>query len=167
MEMLRQDRTALIDSLVSLFESRGLIDPTCRALLRTSFEAWASGSHAVALHMLIPRFEASLRRILKARGARTVAEQAGAYQELTLDALLTNGIAAGFPDGLIRLFRIVFTLQGGPNLRNRVSHGLASDAECNELSVYLVLYCCLQLLRWEVRTLYADDEHGGEPVSGS
>ena len=166
MEMLRQDRTALIDSLVSLFESKRLVDPTCRALLRTSFEAWVAGSHAVALHMLIPRFEASLRRILKARGARTIAEKTGVYQELTLDALLTNGIAAGFPDGLIRLFRIVFTLQGGPNLRNRVSHGLASDAECNELSVYLVLYCYLQLLRSEVRTLDASDEHRGNPVSG-
>jgi len=166
-EMLRQDRPALIDNLVSSFESRGLVDPRCRALLRTSFEAWTSGSHAVVLHMLIPRFEASFRRLLKARGAKTVAEKTGTYQELSLDALLINGIAAGFPDGLIRLFRIVFTLQGRPNLRNGVSHGLAIDVDCNELSVCLVLYCYLQLLRWEISILDAHDEYGKTGLDAS
>jgi len=166
LEMLRRDRAALIDGLMTSFESRGLVDPRCRALLRTSFEVWASGSHAVALHMLIPRFEGSLRRLFSAKGTETVTEKNGVYQEQTLDALLTNERAVRFPDGLIRLFRIVFTLQGRPNLRNRVCHGLAIDDECNELSVYRVLYCYLQLLRWEIRALDGDDDQvkeGGSP----
>lgn len=164
--MLRQDRAALIDGLTQRFELRRLVDPRCRALLRTSFEAWASGSHAVALHMLIPRFEGSLRRLFRARGADTVTENSGVYQEQTLDALLTSEEATRFPDGLIRLFRIVFTLQGGPNLRNRVCHGLAIDAECNEHSVFLVLYCYMQLLRWEIRLLdHHDDDRAEEEES--
>ena len=166
LEMLRRDRDALIDGLMTSFESRGLVDPRCRALLRTSFEVWASGSHAVALHMLIPRFEGSLRRLFSATGTETVTEKSGVYQEQTLDALLTNERAVRFPDGLIRLFRIVFTLQGRPNLRNRVCHGLAIDDECNELSVYRVLYCYLQLLRWEIRSLDGDDDQA-EEESGS
>jgi hypothetical protein len=168
LEMLRRDRAALINGLMTSFESRGLVDPRCRALLRTSFEVWASGSHAVALHMLIPRFEGSLRRLFSAKGAETVTERSGVYREQTLDALLTKERAlATFPDGLIRLFRIVFTLQGRHNLRNRVCHGLGIDDECNELSVYRVFYCYFQLLRWEIRSLDgADDqveEEGGSP----
>jgi hypothetical protein len=150
-QMVSDSQTEATAEIATLFLAKNIVDRRCERLLKEGLQAWANRSYAVALHMLVPRFEDSFRRLLRAMGGETVVERNGIYQEATLDDMLQIAEKTGrISRGLLRLFRIVFTLQGGPNLRNRVCHGLASDSECDELSAYQVLYCFVQLLRWKL-----------------
>lgn len=89
------------------------------------------GRFTIALHLLCPALEESVREYLKARGMRVRGvDKDGVESDLSLSALLAHGEAMRhIPEDIIWNLRSLFADPLGPNLRNRVAHGLLDEGE--------------------------------------
>jgi len=106
------------------------------------------GNYLVALHLLIPQLENSLRYILRESGIVTSSlTQQGIQEERLSDYLLEH------PD-FIKIFsrdikfeiECLFTSKSGANIRNRLAHGLIDANEFNSAlfgySWWFILHLC-------------------------
>jgi len=74
--------------------------------------------------------------------------------------------AGTMPSALVRLLQTVFSEEWGLNLRNRVAHGLATEADCSQANLDKVLHNALLLAG--IRLVEQDDgSEGGETGGGS
>ena len=131
----------------------------------------------IALHLLVPQFESSLRRLYAAATMNDLREKQGRFTSASLSDILKDQEFEIHP-GLKRLWAIIFSgggglglkkdVETGLNLRNKIAHGLISDAGCNYANTFLVIHCLLQLLivdpesawqpfEWSDRTNDPDD----------
>ena len=150
-----------LDGLVATFVAYGLVRDSQAALLRAGLVAWRDSRPIEAVHLLVPRFEGAVREALAAHGVPvTRFRQGGAYHWQALDALLNAGGSKGvFPPGILRLFRVVMTIDGGLNLRNTVCHGYADEGNhCSEGAADLAAYCLFQMLRFGVLASARDSD---------
>ncbi len=109
------------------------------ALIPSGHElSWARGllhglnrDFASASAMLVPQLEHLVRVHLKAAGVHTrIVDDLGVETEKGLAALLDDPkIEPILGEDMRFEFRSLFTDQAGPNLRNTIAHGLASDSE--------------------------------------
>lgn len=120
---------------------------------------WAQGLYAgfvgdmpTAVHLLIPQLEHAIRRLLMGSGAQVSGvDDAGVQMMFGLNTLLFNPKLKELVGAdLTFTLQALLTDQVGPNLRNRMAHGLLTDADCYSYSaVYLwviaLRLCCLPL----------------------
>lgn len=101
---------------------------------------WAgySSDYLVAVHLLVPQIENSVRAILKNEGFSTSIEEDGVETEKQLGRLLeTSGIEKIFNEDLVFEMRALLCEPFGANLRNELAHGLIGDKSLNSIfSVY-------------------------------
>lgn len=104
-----------------------------------------------SIHILVPQIEAVLRALLLYKKVQTPSrffENEEKINEILLHTLLRdNKVKALLGDDFATYMQLKFTDQLGPNLRNRVSHGLLdSITECSYETSYPVLHVILMLL---------------------
>ncbi|OVZ64369.1 hypothetical protein CDO46_09165 [Pigmentiphaga sp. NML030171] len=85
-----------------------------------------------AIHILMPQFEHMVRVVLKEAGAQTTSRQDDIEMELGLSALVElPQMKERFGEHLTFTVRALMCKPLGPNLRNKVAHGLAGSNLCN------------------------------------
>jgi hypothetical protein len=141
-------------------------------LYALGFARFFHGDFPSAAYLLIPQLEASLRHILKARGADPTKRRDDATEEdRSIDAIIANhrgDLVDMMGEPLLDELNRIFNLQPGPALRHEVAHGQLSEGQCYSADVIYacwLLYriCCLPLIaRWDefVRPGLAIEEPG-------
>lgn len=117
--------------------------------------AGLTGDIAIAVHMLVPQVENSLRHILQERGVITSELKSwGLQEDQRLGSLLRNEelIKALGKDLLLDL-RAILVEPTYTNLRNKVAHGLASAGELYAPTAVYFWWLCLRLclLPWKIK----------------
>ncbi len=98
-------------------------------------------------HLIVPQIENSVRLIFGANKLKITAVREGVQQERDLNQLLTDPEAEKiFGKDLLWEMRSLLIEKTGPNLRNRVCHGLMSSADINNSSSIFLLWLTLHLI---------------------
>jgi hypothetical protein len=128
-------------------------------LFTSGFLDFFRGDMIAGLHTLVPQLENSLRHVLRMHGHDTTKLNEDMTQEnLSLTSLLDRlrpELDAILGANLVTDIDNVFNHPSGPNLRNRLAHGLLSDWDAfGHDSIYacwvIFQLCCLPLLRaWD------------------
>jgi hypothetical protein len=125
-------------------------------LIDRGLAAYFSGDEVAAGCVLIPELEAALRQLLGIAGGSIFRENRyGGLRERTLDEILREPLLATvFGDAGQRIcwyFRALLTDPRGPNIRNRISHGLLSRAGFDRVVVDRILHALLLIALVRVR----------------
>ncbi len=99
-------------------------------------------------HLIIPQIENSVRLIFAMNKLKvTSVSSDGVQEERDLNQLLSDPNAEGiFDKDLIWEMRSILTEKCGPNLRNRVCHGLIDSQDINNSSSLFLLWLIIYLL---------------------
>jgi hypothetical protein len=156
---IMEDHAIGDDDLAILCVNSPFVPADRAAIFTTGLLRFLQGDMTAALHILVPQLENALRNILKDLGCDVVRLNDDMTQEeLGLSALFDRFSAEleqCFGTALVADMRNVFILRAGPQLRDRIAHGLISDWE--SFSPDAVYACwliyqlvCMPLLRqWE------------------
>lgn len=128
-------------------------------------DAWVRGDMLVATHLLIPQLENSLRILVERAGGRTTTlNSEGLQQDRTLGSVLSAGELEDIlgPNVMFDL-RCLLIERFGANLRNLLSHGVASYADVYSPAASYLCWLVLHLCVVPVLRTSQDKETGGEP----
>lgn len=155
MGRLRQEKQLTLESLLELFDGSPLITEDNRDFLVKGFEAYLNGENMICCHVLIPLFEALLRRLMEMNGASILCAQQDPKEGnryLSLDGLLDSNVAKEcLKEDLITYFRVLYVSPSGWNLRNLVSHGLLPSDSFNYMMSDRVVHSILILSQFRVK----------------
>jgi hypothetical protein len=160
---LRRDLHLHQDDLVAHLVASPYVELDDLPFIRVGADRYLRDDRISALHVLVPRVEQMIRRILRAAGTEITALRDGELRERPLGELLRAGEADGtLPSPLARLLQAVLSEDWGFNLRNRVAHGLLRPDDCSQSNVDRVLQIALLLARIRLTPqVPADDETKG------
>jgi hypothetical protein len=145
---LRQELHLHQDDLVTHLAVSSFVEADDLPFIRVGVDRYLRDDHISALHVLVPRVEQMIRRILRAAGTEITALRDGELRERPLGELLRAGEADGtLPSPLARLLQAVLSEDWGLNLRNRTAHGLVRPEDCSQPNVDRVLHIALLLAR--------------------
>jgi len=110
------------------------------------------GNYGAAVSVLVPQLEQVVRVMLKRHDVHTLfVDENSVESEKSLNALLdmteTEDI---FGAGMVMEMKAMLVVQGGPNLRNDVAHGLLDDNSAWSYSALYMWWFCLRLVTWPV-----------------
>jgi len=143
---LRSEKDLKVENLVSIFRNSGFINENDLPFLRIAVERYLAGDLVSAIHLLVPRIEQIIRRILRKAGVNTTALLQGAMRERLLGELLRAQEAMEvLSSPLARLLQATLSEEWGLNLRNRVAHGLINEAECSQSNADRLLHTVILL----------------------
>ncbi|MEH0841890.1 DUF4209 domain-containing protein [Micromonospora sp. CPCC 205711] len=122
-----------------------------------------NGDFASAAFVLVPQLEQLVRQGLKRNGVYTLlVDEMGVETEKGLSALLRMPEAIHFlGPGLALELRALLCEQQGPNLRNNLAHGLATDAEAWSHSSVYAWWLCLRIVAHSVFQMRAQGVMSG------
>jgi len=135
-----------------LLRNHPLVAEDRKDIVVQSLVAGIEGNRVVFLHLIIPQLENSIREIVAKAGGKTTAMKQGVMREIDSNQLLTddnagkNKIISALGEDIVWDLRTLLVEQAGPNLRNRVCHGLATSAELNSLNAVYLLWLVLHIL---------------------
>lgn len=117
-------------NFVSLARQSPIVPPDREQLFGKALFAGVEGDFATAIHLLTPQLEHMVRWHLKAAGTGTTSlDPDGIEREKGLTALLKGPSATDvFGDEIPFELNALFCDPIGPNLRNKVAHGLLDDS---------------------------------------
>jgi hypothetical protein len=145
-DKLRNEFQLHQEDLVAHLAASPFVEPDDLPFLRVAADRYLQGDRICVMHVLVPRVEQMIRRILKAAGTEITALRDGELRERPLGELLRAGEADGaFSVPLVRLLQAVLSEEGGLNLRNRVAHGLTTPGDCSQANVDRILHTALLL----------------------
>ena len=127
----------------SKFVPKDRVDIYERAII-AGFE----GDLLVFVHLIIPQLENSVRLIFGTNKLKiTSVLPSGVQREKDMNELLTDDNAEKiFGKDLLWEMRSLLIEQSGPNLRNRICHGLANSEDVNSASSIFLLWLTVYLL---------------------
>lgn len=110
------------------------------------------GNYGAAVSVLVPQLEQAVRVMLRRHNVHTLlVDESGVESEKSLNALLemteTEDV---FGAGMVMEMKAMLVVQGGPNLRNDVAHGLLDDNSAWSYSALYMWWFCLRLVTWPV-----------------
>lgn len=110
------------------------------------------GNYGAAVSVLVPQLEQVVRVMLRRHDVHTLfVDEHDVESEKSLNALLdmteTEDI---FGAGMVMEMKAMLVVQGGPNLRNDVAHGLLDDNSAWSYSALHMWWFCLRLVTWPV-----------------
>ncbi|GAB2472164.1 hypothetical protein GCM10027030_03290 [Luteococcus sediminum] len=110
------------------------------------------GNFGAAVSVLVPQLEQVVRVMLRRHDVYTLfVDEQGVESEKSLKALLdmteTEDV---FGAGMVMEMKAMLVVQGGPNLRNDVAHGLLDDNSAWSYSALYMWWFCLRLVTWPV-----------------
>jgi len=96
-------------------------------IVKRGLDAYFSGDHLVAIHLLIPQIEGATRKLLELTGGTTYKQgRSGGYFLKIFDKMLRDeGIVRSLEEDTALYMRILYTDPRGWNLRNDVCHGIS------------------------------------------
>ncbi|WP_156388266.1 MULTISPECIES: DUF4209 domain-containing protein [unclassified Rhodococcus (in: high G+C Gram-positive bacteria)] len=127
------------------------------------------GNYGAAVSVLVPQLEQVVRVMLKRHDVHTVfVDEHGVESEKSLNALLDMTETSNvFGEGIVMEMKAMLIVQGGPNLRNDIAHGLLDDNSAWSYSALYMWWFCLRLVTWPVikmmdhaRTQGAESDEG-------
>jgi len=147
-----------------------------RTIFSRGIAAGLDGDLLLFTHLIIPQIENSVRMLVGAAGGKTTSYRDGLMKERDLNQLLTEkdpGIDgdAALGEDLLWELRALLVEQSGPNLRNRICHGLATIDECGSSSAMYLVWLTLFLLAHFAQENKSNTEaegpakSAGQPVS--
>ncbi|EGQ3663573.1 DUF4209 domain-containing protein [Staphylococcus pseudintermedius] len=106
-----------------------------------------------ALHILVPQFESTVRRMFSKAGYSTTSIRKGnTQQEVTFNEfLLRDDVKFAFGNDVHKLIQIVMVEQSGLNLRNEIAHGLIDFSKINYTKCILIVYLFLVITRYNIK----------------
>lgn len=134
------------------------------------------GNYGAAVSILVPQLEQIARVMLKRHDVHTLlVDEHGVESEKSLNALLdmteTEDI---FGAGMVMEMKAMLVVQGGPNLRNDIAHGILDDNSAWSYSALYMWWFCLRLVTWPViemmdhaRTQAAESGQGSMATDGA
>lgn len=160
LDVLRCEHRVKERDFVDLAALSPIVPPDRQILIGKALFAGYEHDFVTALHLLVPQIEHLVRHRLQRAGVITAKLDAdGIETEVGLSALMDIPEANNvFGEDIAFEFRALFCDACGPNLRNRVAHGLLDDRECN--SVYTV-YAWWLTLRLVFNSYWAAREKAG------
>lgn len=132
-------------------------------IVKKGLDAYFSGDHLVAIHLLIPQIECAIRKLLELAGGTTYRPgRSGAYFVKTFDEMIREEmIIQSIGEDATLYFRILYTDQRGWNLRNDVCHGISLPKEfCIQVSdrVFHTLLLLSQIREQKEQEKHKHDE---------
>lgn len=120
------------------------------AIYATGLHAGLTGDLLVAVHLLIPQLEHSIRHVLAGRGVITSGLDArGIQDERNLNTLLyLPAMRPIFGDDITLDLQGLLVERHGSNLRNRLAHGLLHHDEFFSPRVLYLWWLTLRLCAW-------------------
>jgi hypothetical protein len=154
LEQISEDHAVRPEDVAGVTERNELVPLDKVTLISRGLYYGFLGDLQLALHLLIPQFENSLRFVLHQRGAlASTMDSAGLQKELNLNTLLPGHPALEqiFGKNLLWDFWALLVARWGGNIRNHVAHGMAADdGFFTPESIYtwclLLKFYCLPLL---------------------
>jgi hypothetical protein len=150
--ILKDDAQQWKKGIKELLRDHPLVPEDRTEIVFRSLVAGIEGDRIVFLHLIIPQLENSIREIAAKAGGKTTIMKQGVMREIDLNRLLTDDnagkqeIVRVLGEDVVWDLRTLLVEQAGPNLRNRVSHGLATFAELNSPNAVYLLWLVLQIL---------------------
>lgn len=139
--------------LIPLVRSNPFVPTGREGIFARGLGAGLRGDLLVAVHLLVPQLENSIRTILRENGAQTTSLSSdGIQKEKNLNDLFTlTEMADTFGEDLTFDLLGLLAEDWGANLRNRIAHGLLSHGDCySEDAMYAwwltLRLCCIPLL---------------------
>ena len=141
------------DAVIAYLDKCPIFDAPTRTLIYDGVRRIFAGDHVGAVHILVPRLEATIRSIVAALGLPTTRVNAQGSEMLLLKALLNSLRRSNALED-----RFVFTIEvaldrPGWNVRNEVAHGWITPEDCSPTTTdrLLQLVLALGLLRLQAR----------------
>jgi hypothetical protein len=164
-EKLRDEFQVHQEDLVAHLAASPFVEPDDLPFLRTAADRYLFGDLIAALHVLVPRVEQMIRRILRAAGSEVTAQRDGELRERPLGELLRAAESDQvFSTALTRLLQAVLSEEWGRNLRNRVAHGLVTVGDCSQADVDRVLLIALHLAGLRLKEPAEERAEAPEPA---
>lgn len=106
------------------------------------------GNYGAAVSVLVPQLEHVVRVMLKRHDVYTLfVDERGVESEKSLNALLDMAETERiFGAGMVMEMKAMLVVQGGPNLRNDIAHGLLNDNAAWSYSALYAWWFCLRLV---------------------
>jgi hypothetical protein len=138
--------------LVSLCTESPSVPEGHEMLWGTGLALGLAGNHGAAVSMLVPQLEQVVRVMLRRNDVHTLfVDEHGVESEKSLNALLDMPeTEAIFGSGMVMEMKAMLVVQGGPNLRNDIAHGLLSDGSAWSYSALYMWWFCLRLVMYPV-----------------
>jgi len=116
------------------------------------------GSYGAAVSVLVPQLEQVVRVMLRRHDVYTlIVDEDGVESEKSLNALLDMTEAEDiFGAGMVMEMKAMLAVQGGPNLRNDIAHGLLDDNSAWSYSALYMWWFCLRLVTSPVIAMMDD-----------
>lgn len=138
-----------VDDIAQTYVTRRLVRDDHLELLRLGLRYWSTREYAAAIHLLVPRIEATLRLILSAYGIEVAVRDDAGYRWLPLGTVLNAAkLHDRLPREIFYLLELALTRATGREIRNRAFHGLMPSADFGAGTAALVMYCLFLLLNW-------------------
>ena len=161
LEALLLEHRFCVDDFIDLAMQSPFVPAGREILFGRGLFAGCDYDFATAIHLLTPQIEHSIRLILKQEGVSTThLDQDGVETEKGLASLIFESAAEEiFGPDLRFEINTLFCEPTGPNLRNRIAHGLLNDNESQ--SVYSI-YAWWLTLKLVVNSALAASEPDAE-----
>lgn len=141
------------ESIVSYLLASPIFEKIRKDFLVKGIKAYLADDFLVALHILIPQIEASIRKLAEKIGAPILKpSRSGGFNYKNLDDLLTDkNIISVLGEDMCLYLRVLFSDPRGWNLRNNVCHGISPIETFNQMAADRVFHVllCLALVREE------------------
>lgn len=151
-EKLIEDYNLDSKEIMKKIDRWGLLDDRNRPFVETGIQKFFEEDYISSMHILIPQFESTLRRMFANVGYPTTSIKKGTAQhEETFNEFLNReDIKSSLGENVHKLIQIVMVEQSGLNLRNEIAHGLIKFSEITKTKNILVIYLYLILTRYSI-----------------
>jgi len=138
--------------MVSLCMESPIVPEGHETLWAAGLALGLGGDYGAAVSVLVPQLEQVVRVMLKRNDVHTLfVDEHGVESEKSLNALLDMAETEDiFGAGMVMEMKAMLVVQGGPNLRNDLAHGLLNDNSAWSYSALYMWWFCLRLVTWPV-----------------
>jgi len=149
--LLGDDTRAWAEAINDLVRQSAFVPVDRQEIYGRGIVAGLDGDLLLFTHLIIPQIEHSVRQLVGQAGGKTTSYRDGLMKERDLNQLLTEKDAgrdayAVLGEDLTWELRASLVEQSGPNIRNRVCHGLATIVECESPAAKYLLWLVLYLI---------------------
>ncbi|PFT62607.1 hypothetical protein COK67_20055 [Bacillus cereus] len=141
-----------VDDIMGKFDRWGLLDNRNRPFIEIGIKKFLEEDYISSVHILVPHFESTLRRLFANAGYPTtsIKKRTAQHEETFNEFLNREEIKSLLGDDVHKLIQIVMVEQAGLNLRNEIAHGLINFSDITNTQCILVIYLFLILTRYRI-----------------
>lgn len=144
-----------VEDFMKKFNRWELLDNKNVPFIEHGISRFLEKDYLSALHILVPQFESTVRRMFSKVGYSTTSIRKGnTQQEVTFNEfLLRDDVKSALGNDVHKLIQIVMVEQSGLNLRNEIAHGLIELPNINYTKCILIIYLFLILTTYNIEKL--------------